>query len=219
MHPFYQKPKFIQWSVALILFSLLLVVCYGWFQIMQKSVFSIFLLLVLAPLMQLCCSPLFTLLGMYKYVSPMLLIYAPSAAKYDLHNGTSFDYLTVLGGKMKRRSFQRVILRYYLQGLLEIIREIEAGETPETIEIIGTSYFFSENTARRMGFELHPAESSTRFNIYLNYLDLLWMYSLSKRKLTFPNLKEIKLAKTTGKVLKENKPAIEQLYLYLGRPN
>jgi len=217
MHPFYQKPKIVQWTIALLLSAILGVVFYAWFKATVMGIWSILLIPFLTPFMQFCCAPLFTLTGVYKYVSPMLLIYSPSATKYDLHSGTSFDYLTVLGGKMQGRNYTQVLLSYYLEGLLEIIRETEAGETPEDIQISGTSYFFSENTARRLGFEFLPPESHLKFNLYLNYIDLLWMYSLSKGKLTFPNLKNAQMAKTTGKQLVAHKAVIERLHAYLSK--
>ncbi len=99
----------------------------------------------------------------------------------------------------------------YLKGLLKIIREIENGDLAETVIVHGSSYFFSTRTAYRFGFSVEKATIGEKLNIALNYLDLLWMYSLANRKLSLPDLRQIKKATVTGNILMDNKPRIEQL--------
>lgn len=89
--------------------------------------------------------------------------------------------------------------------LLEIVRRIEANELPDTVEIRGTSYFFSESTVKRLGFDVKAAPFLEKVNIVFNYIDLNCLYSISKDKLTFPKLNQIKTATTTGKKLLAHK--------------
>ncbi|MEO1625285.1 MAG: hypothetical protein AAFV25_09005, partial [Bacteroidota bacterium] len=49
-------------------------------------------------------------------------------------------------------------------------------------------------------------------NLVLNYLDLMWMYSLSKGKLTFPHLSNIQTATTDGETLLQNKDLLTKLH-------
>ena len=173
---------------------------------------SIFLFV---PVSQFLVTPLFRLIGLYNYLSPMLLVYSPNPKSYDIHNGTSFDYLFVMKGVSPGADWKNKMLVYYMEGLLEIIRRIEEKELPDTVVIKGSSYFFSERTVERIGFELYKTNPFVVINIILNYLDLLWMYSLAHEKLRFPGLGQIKAARISGEDLVKSKPTIERIHKYL----
>lgn len=212
MNKFYTYPKWIQWTVTGLLTAMILAVMGIWLEMTASNPLNYFWFLFFIPFLQFGLTPLFRFLKFYHYLSPMLLVYAPSPQKYDLHNGTSFDYLFVMRGVPPGHTFQQVMLTYYLEGLLEVIRLLESGAVPLTVEIVGTSYFFSENTAKRLGFSLAEPSTFYKFNIYVNYLDLTWMYSLSKGKFTLPRVDNIKKATTTGAQLVERKAYILKLY-------
>ena len=102
-----------------------------------------------------------------------------------------------------------------LQGLLEVIKRIEEGELSETIEIRGSSYFFSERTARNLGFELKETGLFERFNMIVNVIDLTWMYSLAHGKLSLPNITDVQTASIIGSELVANKRRLQRLNQYL----
>ncbi len=218
MNAFYNIPKFLQWLVAIVL-ALVVFLAFGiYFKLLTVNfLLGILFLLCLMPLFQFCSTPFFTLLGTYHYLSPMLLVYNPRSKKYDLHNGTSFDYLMVMRKYRAGIEARTVILKYYLEGLLEIVRRVENGELPKDVSVQGVSYFFSESTAQRLGFQVIKDDSYLTFNLYLNYFDLLWMYSYSKGKLAFPNLKNIKKVIATGEDLVNNKPQLLRIERYLNK--
>lgn len=219
MNKFYTYPKAAQWAVALFLILICFSILGIWLSWITLNFLNYFIIILLVPIMQFCLAPFFTLIGLYKYVSPMLLVYAPNKTKYDLHNGTGFDYLFVMANVKSGKPTQNKILEYYLEGLLNIIKEIQKGIIPESITISGTSYFFSESTAKRLGFKIVPPSAFYKFNQYINYLDLLWMYSRAKGKLAFPNLKNVKAATIKGHELRANKEYLEKRYLYLQQKN
>jgi len=51
-----------------------------------------------------------------------------------------------------------------------------------------------------------------RVNLFVNFIDLLWMYSLSQGKLSIPGIWNAKKAKISGVKLIESKKVIEELY-------
>ncbi|MFK8103571.1 MAG: hypothetical protein AB8G15_13640 [Saprospiraceae bacterium] len=217
MNSFYQYPKVTQWFFAIFMIILLFILLGLWTDAIGENLWFGLLIFLLVPLLQFLGTPLFRLLGTYQYLSPMLLVFSASDARYDLHNGTSFDYLFVMRNTKPGIAWQQKILAYYIEGFLVIIDRIETGKLAKTVEVRGSSYFFSESTTKRLGFELGPTGFGEKLNIFFNYLDLLWMLSLSKGSLTFPNLSNIKTARTTGEQLCQQKARLLKLHAYLKR--
>lgn len=212
MHPFYEKPKIFQWVVAIILASIGVLVIIAFNKALELHALYILTFFIVIPIFQFCFSPLLTLLGAYNYLSPMLLVFGASDKKYDLHNGTSFDYLSVMRHIPSGRKVQTTILAYFIEGLLAIIQKIEHGDLPPTVNITGTSYFFSERTAEKLGFEITKTNWFLLVNLFFNIIDLCWTYSYSQGKLSFPKIWKAKSIQTTGAELVKRKEYFESMH-------
>jgi hypothetical protein len=215
MNDFYQLPKTLQWiiSLAFLLLGLFLAI----FIIEQGSanplIYTAFILYV--PISQFLYTPLFKLTGGYTYYSPMLLGYMANEQQIDLHSGTSFDYLFVFRNQKAGVSLRNKLLMYHCEGLLHIISQIENKRIPESIQIVGTSYFFNERTLQQLGFQIEKASLFYRANLLINFIDLFWMYSLSCGKVSFPALWDAKKAVIKGDKLVAQKKHLEMLYARL----
>jgi len=210
MNKFYKLPIFLQWSIAL----LLLVIGMVLFTVNMKALhpYGVLVLFPIGlPLAHFALTPILTLLGVYKYYSPLLLVYSPNAVKYDIHMGTSFDYLWVMHWHDRGLKARKKIWSYFLEGLVNIMEEIEAGRLPETVKIEGTSYFFSAKTAQRLGFVLEKPSFSYRVNLVINYIDLWWMYSFAQNRVAFPKVFNARKAVISGKDLVQRKAQFEKL--------
>jgi hypothetical protein len=136
-------------------------------------------------------------------------------AKIDLHSGTSFDHLFVLRKYPLGTPLRNRILLFHLEGLLQLIRLIEEKRIPESVNIVGTSYFFNDRTLTKLGFQIEKASLFYRINLFINFIDLFWMYSLSQGKLAIPTLWDAKRASIQGNQLVESKPKLQALYQHL----
>lgn len=164
------------------------------------------------PISQFLFTPIYKLLGGYIYYSPMLLGYMVNDKQIDLHSGTSFDYLFVLRKYKSGPQLRNRIMMYHLEGLLKLIHLIENKQIPESANIIGTSYFFNDRTLTKMAFQIENSTLFYRINLLINFIDLFWMYSLSKGRIAIPKVWNAKKAKIKGSALVGQKSKFEILY-------
>ena len=212
MNSFYQQPKAVQWLMAI---SLLLIGLFPALFIIEKGYSQplyYFLFLVYLPIGQFSFTPFFRLVGVYNYYSPMLLGYMANDTQIDLHSGGSFDYLFVMSKFKAGIEMRNQLLIYHLEGLMSLIELIEHKGVPETVNIIGTSYFFNHRTMTKMGFSTEKPTLFYQLNLFVNFIDLIWMYSISKGRFSIPKLWNAQKATITGTQLIGSKKAIVELY-------
>jgi hypothetical protein len=212
MNDFYKQPKVLVWIQTIFLLVVGLIVAVIIIERGYSQPLFYFGFILYIPISQFLFTPIYKLTGCYTYYSPMLLGYMVNDKEIDLHSGTSFDYLFVLNKFKLGTPLRNRIMMYHLQGLLKIIQLIEDEHIPASVNIIGTSYFFSERTLNNLGFQLEKATLFYRINLFINFIDLFWMYSLSKGKLAIPRVWDAKKAKITGDMLVAQKTKFEGFY-------
>lgn len=212
MNDFYKQPLFLQWLEAIVL---LIIGFYPAIVIIELTynhfIYSL-LFLIYLPLGQFSLTPIFKLSGVYNYYSPMLLGYMTNNQQIDLHSGGSFDYLFVMRKFKAGIESRNRIFIYHLEGLLSIIKQIEEGHIPKSVVISGTSYFFNERTIERLGFDYETPSLFYRINLLVNFIDLTWMYSVSRGKFSFPNVLKARKASIKGEKLVEKKEMLSELH-------
>ena len=212
MNDFYKQPKILVWIESLLF--LLIGILLGIEIIVKGNAQTLFYIafIIYIPISQFLFTPIYKLTGGYTYYSPMLLGYMANDKQIDLHSGTSFDHLFVLRNIKSGTPLRNRIMLYHLEGLLNIIKSIEEKRIPGTVNIIGTSYFFNDRTINNLGFQLEKATLFYRINLLINFIDLFWMYSLSKGKLAIPAVWDAKKASISGDGLVAMKTKLEGLY-------
>lgn len=211
MKKFNQLNELLKWSVSISFGVILLFLSYFWINTVSESKIWMLLIFIMVPIIQFLITPLFTLLNFYTYYSPMVVSFGNNNRFIDLHNGTSFDYLLEMSHIKPGVKWKNKMLCHYLNALLKIIHQIENEVLPSNITIRGSSYFLSKRNAENLGFKVNNASFLEKLNIALNYVDLIWMYSLTNGKLTFPNLTSIITVSTNGNELKKRKQKIIEL--------
>jgi len=212
MNDFYKQPKILQWieAILLLIFGFLPALSIIEKGYSQPIFYLLFIIYV--PFGQFAVTPLFRLIGVYKYYSPMLLGYMANNLQIDLHSGGSFDYLFVMRKYKSGIELRNRLLTYQLEGLTNLIQLIENKSIHETVNIVGTSYFFNNRTLHKMGFEIVNPSLFYRLNLFVNFIDLIWMYSLSRGKFSIPKIWDAKKASISGSRLLAKKDVIETLY-------
>ena len=212
MNDFYKQAKVLQWieAISLLIIGFLPAMAIIELGYSQQLIYLLFIIYI--PVGQFSSTPFFKLIGIYRYYSPMLLGYMANDRQIDLHSGGSFDYLFVMRKYKAGIEMRNRLMMFHLDGLVNLIHLIENKSIPETVNVVGTSYFFNDRTLRKMGFEIVNPSLFYRLNLFANFIDILWMYSLSRGKLSIPKLWNAKKASIMGIQLIENKNQIEELY-------
>ena len=206
MNDFYRQPKLLQWIGAILLLLIGFLPALSLIEMGYRQPLYYLLFIFYVPVGQFAFTPFFRLVGVYTYYSPMLLGYMANDQQIDLHSGGSFDYLFVMRQCKAGVELRNRLLIYHVEGLLSIIKLIEAKTIPESVSIVGTSYFFNNRTLQKLGFEIVIPSLFYRVNLFLNFIDLFWMYSLSKGQFAIPKLWKAKKASITGgQLLKRRK--------------
>ena len=199
--------------MLLMLFSIFML----WIKLLADHLVVLPLIILVPTLVQFFAAPMAKLVGIHTYLSPMLFVNNATNKKYEIHNGTPFDYLLVMSKTRMGIGFRNKMLSYFLDGLLKIVEKIEAGELPESLIVQGNSYFFNDRTASNLGFDLSETSISVRINLLVNYVDLTWMYSLSRGRLSFPKIEDVKTGEITGSRLVINKEKLIRLNSFLNK--
>lgn len=218
MSNFYNQNITLQWVIALLMFIVPFIFVVLWMKLFEEyTIIACFFIPFIPSLIQFFGAPIAKLSGHHKYLSPMFLVDSTSNNTYVMHNGTTFDYLVNMRNVKPGVEFNKKMLVFYLDGLLNIIDKIESNEISEDSLFQGSSYFFNDRTAKKLGFKLAKARFTLKVFFLINYFDLTWMYSLSKGLLTFPNINNIQTVSITGGNLVKNKTKLNNLRLFLIR--
>ncbi len=102
-------------------------------------------------------------------------------------------------------------MKNYANSCLQIIKEVQTGTLPGTVEVVGYSYFFNERTAKKLGFKIGKTDLLTKFFFYLNLIEIILLYSIVKGSWGIPKFWKGKSFYTTGEELCTKEQFIEDL--------
>ncbi len=214
MHAFTRLPKSARWAGALLLAALLVGVLGACVALITRDWRLLPLLFplvpVLATLESLLLTPLYTLLGRFHYYSPLLLATRRSDGGLDLHVGTLFDYVMRLRWKDRGPRATRTVTADLLLGLVALCEEVERGTLPQDAPIVATSYFFSDRSLARLGFQVRSAPAFVVQNLVVASLSIALRLSFTRGRPTFPDLRKTRQAVTSAGSLVQHKDMLRQ---------
>ena len=205
-----EKPHlFYQWSVkkqlafvgTIVLFLVVIFAMslYGSIAHQQfwTGIFIPLIVLTLAPFVDL---PLGVKNGKFSYYAPLFIL-EKRKDQLVMHGGTLFDYFFVFNWSDRGRAAQNKSMHSLLKGCIALADAYQG----QAVTFTGTSYFFNEKTAQRMGFTVQPPPYNERFILYLNYIGITAMHSFVNNRLSFPNMSTILSVQITAEQLNANK--------------
>jgi len=230
MKALYDRSKLFRWTVAILfataLMALLVAAMFGTVGLLglrvdnpAHLVFAQGLAVVLfLPIWMMIAgflvAPLLRVVGHLKYYSPLLIVTRSSGSRLDLHGAMLFDYVLLFRWCDRGRPAVRKTMLWYIDGLIALARDIERGRYPADITLSGTSYFFSESSAKRHGFRVEKG-SRFAFGGFLTYPTQFLTYSFAKGRWAFPPILKAKNATIDGATLCTRIPRLERVRKHL----
>lgn len=162
-------------------------------------------LIILAPFID---TPNLVRNGKLKYYSSLLLAENEKNNSINIHGGTLFDYYFIFDKNSSGPQRKKIIIQQYLEGLLNLTKQFE-NSSFENVNIKGTTYILNEKTAKKLGFKSKRPDFIQTIILILNYPNLLVTKSIASKKLSFPNLSNIRTYETSLKNLISNTEKIK----------
>lgn len=214
MNNFYKMNEKVQWSIG-ILMILILLICVSASLLIDNQFLRLSMIFIMVPFYLFFSTPILTLTKKYNYVSPMLMYIKKKDETLELHSGTSFDYLFLMKNIRPGIYWRNIMLQYYLNGLSKIVEKIKNGEIKKDSKIKGTSHFMANSIIKKIGFTIVDPEPIDKIGFFMDYLDLVWMNSLSKGKIYFPKFSNFKKAEISGEQLLNAEGKLNQYQEFL----
>lgn len=155
-------------------------------------------------------APLLRYSGAFQYYSPYLIVTQAGKGRLELHGATPWDYLWLFRWRDRGRSAVRRILLWYVEGLLALARDLEAGRLPGVVSVSATSYLFSRHTAQRFGFAVEERRSLAWGGL-LTLPTQVVTYSFARGRWALPPLSKSKRATLSSSDLCAQIPHLERV--------
>lgn len=211
---FYSYPKLIQWIIS-VLVGILAITLSTIFLITLFFPFNFLLIPFVKSATHFSLVPLLRLCGFLNYHSPLFLTVKYKNNFWEIHNGTTFDYVLNMKWAYRGGRAKHITIKNYFEGLLNLINDLKKRNNPKDIELVGTSYFIGRNTIRKIGFSEEDVTPIKRVLFIIDYINLMLMYSFSKGKISFPNILKLRKVKIKGDRLIKAEDKIREYFSML----
>jgi hypothetical protein len=131
-------------------------------------------------------SPLFQLMGVTRYLSPLLLT-TRTRNGLAVHGGTAFDFVRHIRRSSPGEPVTRQVLRHFTDGLYALLEDVESGHVRRDATISCTSHIVNPRIFQSLGFQIEHKRYFA-FAGFVNYLVLLVTASYTKARLVWPDL-------------------------------
>ena len=170
---------------------------------MFDIIFLSVLCVVAFRLLRFATTPLLKKIGFYRYYSPMFMTMPWFFNTYDLHLGTSWDFVN------RSEKNPQKVMECIAEGLINIAVEIQEGAIKKNASFKGNTFYFKEETVKRFGFKTRRMNYLEGVLFILNYTELCILNSIAKKKLYFVPFKNVTIVTCTAEDILQNKNKFE----------
>lgn len=148
-------------------------------------------------------TPLFKRLGIYRYYSNMFFTVPIFYRIREIHIGTSWDFFKIMNVNPLK------LLIYLGEGLLNLSKDVESGKIDENTTFRGVTFYMKPETLKKFGFKVNKPGILDSILFAINYIELCILISISKKRFSLVNLKNIRVIKISAKEIHSNKLIFE----------
>lgn len=180
-----------------------------------KYLLLVVFLIIIIRLFRFITTPILKFVGFYKYYSPMLMTVPLPFNIYDIHLGTSWDFLRI------SETHPRKMIRFILEGFVNIANDIENGKIKPNKSFRGNTFYLKESTIIRFGFRTRKMNLIETLLFILNYAELCLLNSIYKKRFYLIPTGNIMIVTFNANDILANKRKFENmiLKLYYKLPN
>jgi len=158
-------------------------------------------------------TPLLRYLGFYRYYAPLFFIQPFGNNRVELHLGTTWDL-------MKARTLSpQAIMSSLVMGISGLVADAKSGRLQPELKVRATTYFLSESTLTRFGFDVRRPNVLEYLAFIGNYAEVCLLRSVVAGRLQLVDLRRVRMAETTVQTLVERETLVGPLMLRAVRSN
>ena len=131
---------------------------------------------------------------------------------YDIHLGTSWDFVT-------QSSNTKKIMEYIAEGLVNIASDIEKGKISRKTFFKGNTFYLKESTIERFGFKTRRMNLFETILFAMNYAELCILNSFAKRRIRLIPLTNVMIVMCRADEILQNKKKFEMVLRRLKSSN
>lgn len=150
-------------------------------------------------LIRMLSTPIFKLLGLYTYYSPTFFLHKLTPRLYEIHIGTTWDYI-----RMNKIS-PKVFLLNMSEGMVKMVKDIEAGKIHPESKIVGSIHYFNPTTTEKFGFRHRNMNLFEILLFVLSYIETTVLLSITYGRPMLPRLLNTRIHYAKAKDLVEFK--------------
>ncbi len=158
-------------------------------------------------------TPLLRRIGFYRYYAPLFFIQPFGRNRVELHLGTTWDLM-----KAQRLSPQ-AIMSSLVMGISGLVADAKRGRLQPELKVRATTYFLSESTLTRFGFDVRRPNVLEYLAFIGNYAEVCILRSVVAGRLQFVDLRRVLMAETTVQTLVDRETLVGPLMLRAIRSN